>query len=54
MLTGAKRPLAGIVKSFSDPVISESYRELAGPTPDRAITPTPSQLDGKASPDCSM
>ena len=26
MLAGANRPLAGIVKSFSDLVISESYR----------------------------
>ena len=29
MLAGAHRPLAGIVKAFSDLVISESYQGLA-------------------------
>ena len=34
MLAGAIRPLAGIVKSFSDLVISESYRGSEHALPD--------------------
>ena len=34
MLAGANRPLAGIVKSFSDLVISESYRGSEHALPD--------------------